>query len=109
MRYMLKNVAAICEAAGTTLENVVRRACFHDSGERFAESMEEWAVAFPGSQAVLDDTDHRRPAGGSRRPHAPRSDGLRSGLRYAAARARIRQACLGDCRATLQRASPARA
>ena len=25
MRYMLKNVAAICEAAGTSLENIVRR------------------------------------------------------------------------------------
>ena len=47
MRYMLKNVAAICEAAGTTLENVVRRACFHDTGERFAESMAEWASHFP--------------------------------------------------------------
>jgi enamine deaminase RidA (YjgF/YER057c/UK114 family) len=47
MRYMLKNVASICEAAGTSLENVVRRACFHDSGERFAESMEEWASHFP--------------------------------------------------------------
>jgi enamine deaminase RidA (YjgF/YER057c/UK114 family) len=47
MRYMLKNVAAICEAAGTTLENVVRRACFHDIGERFAESMDEWAAHFP--------------------------------------------------------------
>ena len=47
MRYMLKNVSAICEAAGSSLENVVRRACFHDTGERFAESMEEWASHFP--------------------------------------------------------------
>ena len=47
MRYMLKNVAAICEAAGTTLENVVRRACFHVDGEDFAESMDEWAAHFP--------------------------------------------------------------
>ena len=47
MRYMLKNVAAICEAAGTKLENIVRRACFHDTGERFAESMEVWASHFP--------------------------------------------------------------
>ncbi len=30
MRYMLKNVAAICEAAGSSLDNVVRRACFHE-------------------------------------------------------------------------------
>ena len=47
MRYMVKNTAAICEAAGTTLENIVRRACFHDTGDRFAESMEEWASHFP--------------------------------------------------------------
>jgi enamine deaminase RidA (YjgF/YER057c/UK114 family) len=48
MRYMLKNVAAICEAGGTKLENVVRRACFHDDGDIFAESIEEWAAHFPG-------------------------------------------------------------
>lgn len=48
MRYMLKNVAAICEAAGTSLENVVRRACFHDVGDWFAESIDEWAAHFPG-------------------------------------------------------------
>lgn len=48
MRYMLKNVAAICEAAGTKLENVVRRACFHDDGQWFAESIDEWAAHFPG-------------------------------------------------------------
>ncbi len=48
MRYMLKNVAAICEAGGTKLENVVRRACFHDDGDIFAESIEEWASHFPG-------------------------------------------------------------
>jgi enamine deaminase RidA (YjgF/YER057c/UK114 family) len=47
MRYMLKNTAAICEAAGTTLENIVRRACFHVSGNGFAESMTEWASYFP--------------------------------------------------------------
>jgi enamine deaminase RidA (YjgF/YER057c/UK114 family) len=48
MRYMLKNAAAICEAAGTRLENIVRRACFHDDGQWFAESIEEWAAHFPG-------------------------------------------------------------
>ncbi len=48
MRYMLKNVAAICEAAGTSLDNVVRRACFHDDGQWFAESIDEWATHFPG-------------------------------------------------------------
>jgi enamine deaminase RidA (YjgF/YER057c/UK114 family) len=48
MRYMLKNVAAICEAGGTTLDNIVRRACFHDYGDCFAESIDEWAAHFPG-------------------------------------------------------------
>lgn len=48
MRYMLKNVAAICEAAGTSLEKIVRRACFHDEGDHFADSIEEWAKHFPG-------------------------------------------------------------
>ncbi|WP_246263204.1 RidA family protein [Parasphingopyxis algicola] len=48
MRYMLQNVAAICEAGGTRLENVVRRACFHDEGDHFADSIEEWAKHFPG-------------------------------------------------------------
>lgn len=48
MRYMLQNVAAICEAAGTRLDNIVRRACFHDDGQWFAESIDEWAAHFPG-------------------------------------------------------------
>jgi enamine deaminase RidA (YjgF/YER057c/UK114 family) len=47
MRYMLKNVALICQQAGTKLENIVRRACFHDDGRWFAESIEEWAAHFP--------------------------------------------------------------
>ena len=47
MRYILKNVAAICEKAGTNLQNVVRRACFHDDERWFAESFEEWAAHFP--------------------------------------------------------------
>jgi enamine deaminase RidA (YjgF/YER057c/UK114 family) len=48
MRFMLKNIAAICEAAGSSLENVVRRACFHDHGESFPPAIAEWAAHFPG-------------------------------------------------------------
>ena len=48
MRHMLTNVAAICEAGGTKVENIVRRACFHDEGTHFADSIEEWASWFPG-------------------------------------------------------------
>lgn len=47
MRYMLENVSAICEAAGTKLENVCRRQAFHDDFERFAPSIDEWISHFP--------------------------------------------------------------
>jgi enamine deaminase RidA (YjgF/YER057c/UK114 family) len=48
MRYMMKNVAAICEKAGSKLEYVVRRACFHPDMQWFQESIDEWAAHFPG-------------------------------------------------------------
>jgi enamine deaminase RidA (YjgF/YER057c/UK114 family) len=48
VRYMLKNVAAIAEAAGTDLENIVRRVCFHDDFAFFQEAIDEWAAHFPG-------------------------------------------------------------
>jgi enamine deaminase RidA (YjgF/YER057c/UK114 family) len=47
VRYMLKNVAAICEAAGTSLENICRRQCFHDDFTWFAPAIEEWHAHFP--------------------------------------------------------------
>jgi len=48
MRAMMKNIAAICEAGGTSVPNIVRRACFHDEGTWFADSIQEWATYFPG-------------------------------------------------------------
>lgn len=48
MRYLVKNIEAICKAAGTSLENVVRRSCFHDQGVHFATAMDEWGASFPG-------------------------------------------------------------
>ena len=60
-----------------------RRACFHDDFTRFAESMQEMGVAFPGAQALLDDPDDWRPARRSRRAHAARSYRLRARLRSA--------------------------
>lgn len=48
MRYMLKNVSAICEKAGSRLENVVKRQCFHPDPQWFMESIDEWARHFPG-------------------------------------------------------------
>jgi enamine deaminase RidA (YjgF/YER057c/UK114 family) len=50
MRYMMKNVAAICEAAGTTVDQICRRVCFHSDFQWFAESIEEWARWFPGDK-----------------------------------------------------------
>ncbi len=47
MRHMMKNISAICEAGGTKVENIVRRACFHDEGDHFYDSIEEWAKYFP--------------------------------------------------------------
>jgi enamine deaminase RidA (YjgF/YER057c/UK114 family) len=50
MRYMLDNVAKICEAAGTTLDQIVRRQAFHDDFTHFAQSIEEWAAHFDGDK-----------------------------------------------------------
>lgn len=46
-RYMLDNVAAICETAGSSLANICRRQAFHSDFEDFAPSIEEWASHFP--------------------------------------------------------------
>ena len=50
MRYMLDNVAQICEAAGTTLDQICRRQAFHDDFTWFAQSIEEWADHFDGDK-----------------------------------------------------------
>jgi enamine deaminase RidA (YjgF/YER057c/UK114 family) len=47
MRYILKNVSAICEKAGTSLANICRRQAFHDDFTWFAATMEEWQAHFP--------------------------------------------------------------
>jgi enamine deaminase RidA (YjgF/YER057c/UK114 family) len=47
MRYMMQNIGAICAAAGTSVENIVRRVCFHSDFSWFAESIEELARHFP--------------------------------------------------------------
>ncbi len=47
MRFMMKNISAICQAAGTTVDQICRRACFHSDFQWFAESIEEWARYFP--------------------------------------------------------------
>jgi enamine deaminase RidA (YjgF/YER057c/UK114 family) len=50
MRYILKNVAAICDAAGTSLDNICRRQAFHTDFGGFQESIDEWAAHFPGDK-----------------------------------------------------------
>jgi len=52
MRYMMKNVSSICEAAGTKVENIVRRVCFHNDLQWFSDSIQEWASYFPGDRPV---------------------------------------------------------
>jgi enamine deaminase RidA (YjgF/YER057c/UK114 family) len=47
MDWILDNVAAICEAAGTSIDQVCRRKVFHDHFEGFPSSMEAWAARFP--------------------------------------------------------------
>ncbi|MEX2495081.1 MAG: RidA family protein [Woeseia sp.] len=50
MHYMMDNVQKICEAGGTSLDNIARRVCFHSNFHGFAESIEAWASYFPGSK-----------------------------------------------------------
>ena len=50
MAYMLKNVAAICDAAGTALGNICRRQAFHTDFTDFQQSIDEWAAHFPGDK-----------------------------------------------------------
>jgi enamine deaminase RidA (YjgF/YER057c/UK114 family) len=50
MAHILDNTAAICEAAGTSIENIVRRQCFHDDFTHFQQSIEQWSEYFPGDK-----------------------------------------------------------
>jgi len=47
MHYMMNNISHICAAANTSVENIVRRVCFHSDFQWFAESIEAWASYFP--------------------------------------------------------------
>jgi enamine deaminase RidA (YjgF/YER057c/UK114 family) len=52
MRYVMNNVAKIAQAGGTNVENIVRRACFHDDYELFQECMDEYASFFHGVKST---------------------------------------------------------
>jgi enamine deaminase RidA (YjgF/YER057c/UK114 family) len=47
MEYVIGNVAAICEAAGTSLEQLCRRQAFFDDLAWLAPTNEVWGAAFP--------------------------------------------------------------
>ena len=47
MRYILDNVSEICDAAGTSLDQIVNRQFFQDDFSHFASAMEEWVAHFP--------------------------------------------------------------
>ena len=47
MNFVLENVAKICAAAGTSIENICRRQCFHTDFDWFMESIDEWQRHFP--------------------------------------------------------------
>jgi enamine deaminase RidA (YjgF/YER057c/UK114 family) len=48
MRYMMEKATKICEAAGTTLDQICSRQAFHWNFDFFAQSIEEWANHFEG-------------------------------------------------------------
>jgi enamine deaminase RidA (YjgF/YER057c/UK114 family) len=50
--YMLGNIAAICEAAGTSLENLCRCQMFFDDFADLPASVDEWASHFPADPPV---------------------------------------------------------
>jgi enamine deaminase RidA (YjgF/YER057c/UK114 family) len=50
--YMLRNIAAICEAGGTTLANVCRCQMFFDDLADLPASVEEWASHFESAPPV---------------------------------------------------------
>lgn len=50
MNHIMENTSRICEAAGTSLENICKRQAFHTDFNWFAESIDEWARHFPGEK-----------------------------------------------------------
>jgi len=53
LRYMLKNVTAICEKAGSSLKNICRCQSFYDDFLHFAPTCEEWQVYFPNDPPAM--------------------------------------------------------
>jgi enamine deaminase RidA (YjgF/YER057c/UK114 family) len=50
MSCIMRNVAAICEAAGTDVMNICRRRAFHVDLADSVYSIQEWARHFPGDK-----------------------------------------------------------
>ncbi|HJY79908.1 MAG TPA: RidA family protein [Candidatus Binatia bacterium] len=53
LRYMLKNIVAICEKAGSSLENICRCQTFYDDLIHFAPMCEEWQAHFPNDPPAM--------------------------------------------------------
>jgi enamine deaminase RidA (YjgF/YER057c/UK114 family) len=61
MRYILNNVAAICAAAGTSLENLLHlQACYTDFA-LFNDATEEWVAHFPKDPPAMQHIEVRAP------------------------------------------------
>lgn len=56
MHDILQNVSAICEAAGSSLENICRRQAFHVDLSSYHESMEEWRRHWPDGECPASVT-----------------------------------------------------
>ena len=50
--YILKNVQAICEAAGGSLDCIVKRQAFHSDLKEMHAAFEVWREAFPKNPPV---------------------------------------------------------
>ena len=53
MQMMLQNIDAVCQAAGTRLENVCRVQAFYEDLRDLASSMGEWTASFPDEPPAL--------------------------------------------------------
>jgi enamine deaminase RidA (YjgF/YER057c/UK114 family) len=73
--YMLGNVSAICEVAGSSLEHVCRRQAFYRDLSEFASINEGWAEHFPAGPPASSDMQVGEPGWPLPAPGAQLRDG----------------------------------
>ena len=57
MEYMMKNISAICEAAGTSVDNICNRICFHDNfHDGFQEAIDTFFEYLPAGKRCASTT-----------------------------------------------------